>query len=1069
MPSLSAVWLLAILALGLAGFGLLAWAAPLLRRLGARNAARQPLRAALIVLGLTLSTTVLGSALIAGDTITYTLRSLVAGTLGTVDEIVVANPPRGRLYDRLRAVAEPGLGGLATAGLSSFDEVAYDRLAAQVAADADVAGMAPALVGQAGVVHTRSRRLIAAMPTLAVPRAIAPAFGVPAGWSSLAQDEIVANLPAAQALGAAAGDELELRWNDLTWKSRIRSVAPTGGLGGAGPLLLVPLDRYQQITGQRDQINVLLVTNHGGVASVARSAVVTRRLRWALADRRAAQALHDLLGGPQLQRALREAAGLVRPSERPRIAALRAAAALPDLRPEFVDLVTDPRLRARLLALTVRLEDGGSAASNLRMIAPLSVVAVKAEALAQAESYGAVVANIFLVLGIFAVAAATLLIALIFALLAADRGAELATMRALGMRRPQIMGLFLWEGLIYNLLGAGLGALTSVAAGYGLVRSLGSAIAPLGLRLAPHVEARSLLIAFAGGALLNGAAMLVAAWRVSHTQIVAATRGEALDERPARSQRALGLLLLAAAAGVWWRWGTATELDPRPPLVAPGAGSLVLVAVALSLLPLVRARAGRRDGAPRLLGMLLGLALWLIWYRPVMAARLQWDDTRTGVITIALGSVVLLLATIMVAVQALHPLLAAVDHALIPLARARAVLRPAAAALRRQGTRTALTAAMFGLVLCIMVAALTLVSAVIRAYAGDEPAIAGFDLRADVDASRLGPLDAALRTAPAVSPASFAAIGSVARQDAQAIRLGALRAAWQTASLSIVDVDFIAAIHARVDRRANGYSTSDEAWRALGAQPGTAILVGRLGDEPDDARDAREPAVVWVRPVRGGTPVRLTVIGVIDGRSELDAGLYLSEATAAALENRTPAPSTYYLAPAPGVRIADAAEGLRVSFGDKGITVSTIGETERIVRAVQLLLTRIVQGFMGLGLVAGVAALGLLGVQSVLERRQQLGTLRALGFTRRQMRATLAVEGAVVAALGLGLGLALGLLLARSIVALLAAVYPEVRYAVPWAEVAITLGVALGGSSLAVAIAAHQAGRVAPAEALRVV
>ena len=37
---------------------------------------------------------------------------------------------------------------------------------------------------------------------------------------------------------------------------------------------------------------------------------------------------------------------------------------------------------------------------------------------------------------------------------------------------------------------------------------------------------------------------------------------------------------------------------------------------------------------------------------------------------------------------------------------------------------------------------------------------------------------------------------------------------------------------------------------------------------------------------------------------------------------------------------------------------------------------------MGLGLVVGIAALGVIAARSVVERRQQIGVLRALGFHR---------------------------------------------------------------------------------------
>ncbi len=139
----------------------------------------------------------------------------------------------------------------------------------------------------------------------------------------------------------------------------------------------------------------------------------------------------------------------------------------------------------------------------------------------------------------------------------------------------------------------------------------------------------------------------------------------------------------------------------------------------------------------------------------------------------------------------------------------------------------------------------------------------------------------------------------------------------------------------------------------------------------------------------------------------------------------------------------------------------------RIIATVRLLLTRLVQGFMGLGLLAGVAALALLGGQAVIERRQQLGTLRALGYTRWHIRAMLAIESAVIAALGISLGVVLGVFLARSVVNLLSTTYVELRYAVPWFDIGLIIAVAWLGSTLAMLVGAWYAGRVSPADALR--
>src|SRR3979411_1331028 len=65
------------------------WAAlktPLCPRLAWRNLPRRPGFAALITLGLTIGTVILSSAFTTGDTMSQSVRTVVAGVLGTADE-----------------------------------------------------------------------------------------------------------------------------------------------------------------------------------------------------------------------------------------------------------------------------------------------------------------------------------------------------------------------------------------------------------------------------------------------------------------------------------------------------------------------------------------------------------------------------------------------------------------------------------------------------------------------------------------------------------------------------------------------------------------------------------------------------------------------------------------------------------------------------------------------------------------------------------------------------------------------------------------------------------------------
>src|SRR5258707_10769131 len=68
--------------------GAAAWRNPLLLRLAWRNVPRRPGFAALITLGLMIGTVILSSAFTTGDTMSQSVRTVVAGVLGSADEVV---------------------------------------------------------------------------------------------------------------------------------------------------------------------------------------------------------------------------------------------------------------------------------------------------------------------------------------------------------------------------------------------------------------------------------------------------------------------------------------------------------------------------------------------------------------------------------------------------------------------------------------------------------------------------------------------------------------------------------------------------------------------------------------------------------------------------------------------------------------------------------------------------------------------------------------------------------------------------------------------------------------------
>lgn len=130
-------------------------------------------------------------------------------------------------------------------------------------------------------------------------------------------------------------------------------------------------------------------------------------------------------------------------------------------------------------------------------------------------------------------------------------------------------------------------------------------------------------------------------------------------------------------------------------------------------------------------------------------------------------------------------------------------------------------------------------------------------------------------------------------------------------------------------------------------------------------------------------------------------------------------------------------------------------------------LTGAVVGLLGIAVVIALVGIANTLGLSVLERRREHALLRALGLTRRQLRATLSVEAGLLAVVAAALGTALGVTFAW--VAVRAMVQPVVDGAglvLPAGQLAVVVAVAAVAGLLAGVLPARRAARTAPAAGL---
>lgn len=175
----------------------------------------------------------------------------------------------------------------------------------------------------------------------------------------------------------------------------------------------------------------------------------------------------------------------------------------------------------------------------------------------------------------------------------------------------------------------------------------------------------------------------------------------------------------------------------------------------------------------------------------------------------------------------------------------------------------------------------------------------------------------------------------------------------------------------------------------------------------------------------------------------------------------------------PKLGVEAVREGLRKALGPAF-------EVERPSRRGSSVETMVRSFQMGLNLGSGVALLvGVFLVYntisiSVVQRRREIGTLRALGASRLRIRALFTLEAVMLGAMGTALGLPLGALVGRGAIGAVSQSISSLYVKVNARDVTVTalelgLGIALGvlGSAFAALWPALHASRVQPVEALR--
>jgi putative ABC transport system permease protein len=396
-----------------------------------------------------------------------------------------------------------------------------------------------------------------------------------------------------------------------------------------------------------------------------------------------------------------------------------------------------------------------------------------------------------------------------------------------------------------------------------------------------------------------------------------------------------------------------------------------------------------------------------------------------------------------------------------------------------------MTLAMFMLVVFTLTAMNFIQAAMGTAFGDTQELSGGFEIQGNAGyAAPIPDMEAALEDAKGIDKGDVTAVGEVINLPAEVKQRGTDR---DPESLNVQGVDegYTDSVGYGFETTAKGYGSAREVWKALQTEKDTVVISSDLAPSRNSSGFANtEPPVkltgfyaddenlpddlyLQVKDSDTGKTRDLRVIGVLESSASFAGDVVTSQDTLDSLAGRPFAPQTYYFDLASGVDAAATAKSLEKDFARNGLQTEVTAQMIRDSDATRRIVFTLLRGFMGLGLVVGIAALGVIAARSVVERRQQIGMMRALGFQRGQVRLVFLIESSFIALLGIGVGVALALGFSGTLIDNIRQGMPGLEYQVPWSALLLVVVVGYAASLLTAYLPARQASKIYPAEALR--
>ncbi len=704
----------------------------------------------------------------------------------------------------------------------------------------------------------------------------------------------------------------------------------------------------------------------------------------------------------------------------------------------------------------------------------LEVRDIKQSSLDTAKALNDLISSFLTIFGSFAIIAGVILIINIFTMLAEERKSELGMARAVGMKRKHLMQSFLFEGLAYGIVASLLGTMAGVGVGALLIYMVNNLIDFIDIQLPFHFQWFSLLSAFSLGFLITFATILLTSWKISKLNIIHAIRG--IDESMKKDKNmiimAFGALIATLSVLAYFQY----PADITVKLVAPSG---LITGIGMILWRWIGSRAS-------ITGASLGVFLYTYYAIRTSFADAANDDNMD--MLFIFSGVIIVLSIVLLIMYNSGPIIGAITGSVGRVRKWRPTVLTAVSYPLTKKFRTGMSVGMFALVVYMIVMLSVFTNMFVIDV--DEETLkqgGGFDIEANVlspvmDLSNVSYYNPLVNATVQVNSLAmqnnvtsytqltqyYTLDANVTDSQSGEVNFGGIDISFlRMSALYGIDQNFYEGRSFEFSSLMDGYATDAEVWSAVMAPGSSEVIVsGNIAM----LRGAESGNHITMKdPLTGNVTREYEIAAVID-ESLLD-GIFMSRQNIVANFGTVGTVNSVFLFDVEASHDpAQTAKQLESDFAALGMNTVVVREVAQITMETTNSIFALFELYLDMGLIVGVAGLGIITIRSVVERTPEIGILRSLGFKRGTVRNAFLIEILFVATVGVFIGVATGILVSHEIFNVMVSdMAGGIKFTIPWFKIAYVTAIAYIATIICTIIPARNASKIAPAEALHYV